>query len=496
MPEPTRDLLERAVGWYEPPRELLDQVSDRVRRRARRKRVAAATVAAVVFLIGGTLAFWAFGPPQAVTLGQRSDGTYILSDFRVRPALDRQTGEEIPDRALVEYRVTWSTPEYPGEHRCNLAVLDADGREVGSLEFEQDSMMPDPPDGSAIEVNVSDAPASAIGSCRPERLDTPVAYVISDPRVVWADGLAEGEYPGTNACVIDIFAPRGEVFVTSPFTLGTGPGRIEQDVGLGDAKRSALLGQDLSAYSATVRCEPYTAAGGWPPATEPAGSPNGAVVISRCSQATTSGEFDGDGATDDAEFVEVVSGRVSCDRDGEVFEHLSSQELDIRFGSEQTFEQPFTDCQGGLCAYVFAAADLDGDGRDELVIDVSSSGATGLLEFYRVDTDGLRPLVIAEPADPPYVEPGPAILGGGFDSVLQSPVVCKVNDDGTRQLVSIHAENVGDSLSGPWKVHTTIMALHGEQLVVNSTSDSRSSFQEASSIPRFSEDSPFENGCS
>jgi len=510
MGERTEDLLERAVGWYEPPRELFDQVSVRVRRRARRKRVAAATVAAAVFLVGGTLAFRAFGPPEAVIPGQRGYGTYILSDFRVRPALDRQTGEEIPGRALVLYRVTWSTPEYPGQHRCNLTVLDAGDREVGSLEFEQDSMMPDPPLGSAIEVNVSDPPASANGSCGPERLDTPVAYVISDPRVVpageggiavafhvaWPDGLAEGEYPGTNACVIDVFAPSGEVFVTYPFTLGVGPGKIEQDVGLGDAKRSVLLGQDLSAYSATVRCEPYTAANVEPWVTEHAGSPNGAVVISRCSQATTSGDFDGDGARDDAEFVEVVSGRVSCDRDGEVFEHLSSQELDIRFGSEQTFEQPFTDCQGGLCAYVFAAADLDGDGRDELVIDVSSSGATGLLEFYRVDPDGIRPLVIAEPADPPYVEPGPAILGGGFDSVLQSPVVCRVNDDGTRQLVSIHAENVGDSLSGPWEVHTTIMALHGERLIVNSTSDSRSSFQGSASIPRFSEDSPFENGCS
>jgi len=35
--------------------------------------------------------------------------------------------------------------------------------------------------------------------------------------------------------------------------------------------------------------------------------------------------------------------------------------------------------------------------------------------------------------------------------------VCRVNDDGTRELVSIHAENVGDSLSGPWRVHTTTM---------------------------------------
>ncbi|HEY3023455.1 MAG TPA: hypothetical protein VGK11_07470 [Actinomycetota bacterium] len=364
MGERTEDLLERAVGWYEPPRELFDQVSVRVRRRARRKRVAAATVAAAVFLVGGTLAFRAFGPPEAVIPGQRGYGTYILSDFKVRPALDRQTGEEIPGRALVLYRVTWSTPEYPGQHRCNLTVLDAGDREVGSLEFEQDSMMPYPPLGSAIEVNVSDPPASANGSCGPERLDTPVAYVISDPRVVpageggiavafhvaWPDGLAEGEYPGTNACVIDVFAPSGEVFVTYPFTLGVGPGKIEQDVGLGDAKRSVLLGQDLSAYSATVRCEPYTAANVEPWVTEHAGSPNGAVVISRCSQATTSGDFDGDGATDDAEFVEVVSGRVSCDRDGEVFEHLSSQELDIRFGSEQTFEQPSRTARGG-CAH-------------------------------------------------------------------------------------------------------------------------------------------------
>src|SRR6266508_1773128 len=33
-----------------------------------------------------------------------------------------------------------------------------------------------------------------------------------------------------------------------------------------------------------------------------------------CSQATTSGDFDGDGTTDDAEFFEIVSRSVSCDR--------------------------------------------------------------------------------------------------------------------------------------------------------------------------------------
>jgi hypothetical protein len=216
----------------------------------------------------------------------------------------------------------------------------------------------------------------------------------------------------------------------------------------------------------------------------------------RCTQATSSGDFDGDGATDEAEFIEVVSGGVSCDRDGGVFKNLSSQEIIIRFGSGQAVEQTFNDCQGGLCAYVFSATDLDGDGRDELAIDVSSGGATGLEEFYRVDPDGIRPLFVAEPGDLHYVEPGPAILGGGFDSVMQSPIVCRMKDDGTRELVSVHAENLGDSLSGPWQLHTTTMVLQGNRLVVNSTDDSESRFPGISTIPSFSESAPFENGCS
>jgi hypothetical protein len=216
----------------------------------------------------------------------------------------------------------------------------------------------------------------------------------------------------------------------------------------------------------------------------------------RCVQARTSGDFDGDGATDDAAFVEVIAGSLRCDRSREVFENLSSQEIEIQFGSGQGLEKTFTDCQGGLCAYVFTSTDLDGDGRDELAIDVSCCGDTGLVEFYRVDPDGIQPLLIAEPGDRPYVEPGPAILGGGFNSGLQSPIVCKVNDDGTWELDSIHAENVGGPLSGPWEVHATTMVLRGERLVVTSIDDSRASFPGTSRIPSFSKASPFENGCS
>lgn len=518
MREPMEDLLERAVGWYEPPPELMDAVSARVRRRARRQRSAAAAVAAAVFLLGGVLVFRAFSPSDGTAVGDQDYGTYVLSDFRVGPAIDPRTDEEIPGRALVEYQVTWSTSEYPGEHLCELTVFDAGGRQVGSLEFQQASMMPDPPGGSSIEVDVNGTPTSAAGSCGPERIDTPVAYLISDPIVVpaahadagiavafhvaWPDGLGEGGFPGPNACFIEVVAPDGEVFARQFFTLAVGPGRIEQDVWLGSEKRSAILGQDLTAYSATVRCEPYTAAHAEPPVTEPTNPPGAiekpepTVSVTRCIQATTSGDFDGDGTTDDAEFFEIVSGSVSCDRGGEVFGNLSSQEVVIQFGSDQTLEQPFTDCQGGLCAYVFEAADLDGDGRDELAVDVSSGGALGLVEFYRVDPDGIRPLVIADPGDPPYVDPGPAILGGGFDSGLQSPIVCRVTDDGARELVSIHAQNVGDSLSGPWEVHETTMVLRNERLVVTSTNDSEASFPGTSGIPSFSRTAPLDSECS
>jgi hypothetical protein len=127
---------------------------------------------------------------------------------------------------------------------------------------------------------------------------------------------------------------------------------------------------------------------------------------------------------------------------------------------------------------------------------VSSGGATGLEEFYRVDVDGSRPLVIADPGDPPHVQPGPAILGGGFDSVMQSPVVCRVNDDGSRDLVLIRAENVGDSLSGPWQVHTTTMVLRGDRLTVTRMDASESRFPDASGIPSFSDTAPFDNECS
>ncbi|TMK55709.1 MAG: hypothetical protein E6G54_09680 [Actinobacteria bacterium] len=175
---------------------------------------------------------------------------------------------------------------------------------------------------------------------------------------------------------------------------------------------------------------------------QPTTSPSATATTSptRCVQATTSGDFDGDGTTDEAELVELVSGPVSCQNGGEVTSHLLPQQIDVHFGSGQMLQQPFKDCQPCLTGGgVFSATDLDGDGRDELAIDVGPGASLDDVEFYRVDLNGVHPLLVADPGDPPYVEPGPAILGGGFDSGLQSPIACRTNADGTRELVSVHA---------------------------------------------------------
>ena len=224
------------------------------------------------------------------------------------------------------------------------------------------------------------------------------------------------------------------------------------------------------------------------PTTSPSATATTSPSPTRCVQATTSGDFDGDGTTDEAELVELVSDHVSCQNGGEVVSHLLSQQIDIQFGSGQMLQQPFKDCQPCLTGGgVFSATDLDGDGRDELAIDIGPGASLDDVEFYRVDLIGVHPLLVADPGDPPYVEPGPAILGGGFDSGLQSPIACRKNADGTRELVSVHAENVGGNVDGPWKIHTTTMVLQGDGLVVTSSKDSRGSFSMTSRV--------FQNGC-
>jgi hypothetical protein len=202
------------------------------------------------------------------------------------------------------------------------------------------------------------------------------------------------------------------------------------------------------------------------------------------------GDFDGDDTVDEAKVVSVVPADVSCERNRDVYAQMESQQLEVAFGSGQALDQQLTDCQPCLTgSLVFTATDLDGDGRDELALDVGPGAAIDYVEFYRVDPGEVSPLVVSEPGDPPYVEPGPAILGGGFDSGLWSPIQCRAAVDGSHELVSVHAENLTGPITGPWRVHTTTMVLEGDRLVVTSTNEIESdNFTRASDV--------FQNGCS
>jgi hypothetical protein len=228
----------------------------------------------------------------------------------------------------------------------------------------------------------------------------------------------------------------------------------------------------------------------WSPGPAGSGSSLSGVPLSWCVEATASGDFDGDGGMDRAEFSKVVPDSVSCENRAQVISHLRSQEIDVWFGSGQTLQQQFTECQPCLTgSEVFEATDLDGDGRDELAVDVGPGAALDYVEFFRVDSDAIHPLVVADPADPPYVKPGPAILGGGFDSGLWSPIECRVDTDGTHELVSVHAENMTGPITGPWKVHRTTMFLQGDNLIVVAVAEDQSnSFSRTSQV--------YQNGCS
>jgi len=132
-------------------------------------------------------------------------------------------------------------------------------------------------------------------------------------------------------------------------------------------------------------------------ATGPSPSPSGITesTAGLYVHAEASGDFDGDGLSDRAELFDEDP-RGVCHQD--VSPYLR---IEVRLAAGEGIEAPFRYCGGGTCDGVFTSTDLDADGRDELAIDVGPAAAMAFVEFFRVDSDGIRPLVIRGPADPP-----------------------------------------------------------------------------------------------
>jgi hypothetical protein len=187
---------------------------------------------------------------------------------------------------------------------------------------------------------------------------------------------------------------------------------------------------------------------------------------SRCVLARAPGDFDGDG-TKDVALLETL-GQSCADQ------VAKRPTIRIEFGDGASWQSQFKQCQGGSCNSVFAAADLDSDGRSELVAEVGPGSAVDFVEFFRVARRNLQPLTIAPPGRPDLgISPGPAIFGGGFDSGAQNPTSCLVTPSGMRWLIAIEAELRGVG----WRVHRTQLRLMGDAFhVVGSTTRTAPNF--------------------
>ena len=284
----------------------------------------------------------------------------------------------------------------------------------------------------------------------------------SDVRQLYSCQPSGGNLPRLCSAMEPVWSPGGEEVAFSVESETWPPGHGQRDLYV------------MAADGSDIRQLTHTPADEFSPTWRSAGvaglSPSPSATIDstagRCVHVEATGDFDGDGLSDRAVLYDEVPPGETCHQD--VSPYLR---IEVRFESGAGFDRAFRYCGGGTCDGVFTSTDLDGDGRHELAIDVGPGAAAAFVEFFRVDPGGIHPLIIPGPDDRPFVKPGPAILGGGFDSASQSPVECRIRSDGARELVSIHAEATGNPSTDPWLVHRTTMVLGGDQLVVTSTSE-------------------------
>lgn len=276
-----KDLLDEAVGSYE-PRADQRAVEERVERRKQRRRLAASSVALAVFVLAGWFAWTAFRPGGA-TVGSTGSGTYVLSDFEVLPHIKRDSvapgpADVDPTQADVTFATRWSSNMYPGDHSCTMQVFDPAGAQIGSVSVEMASLLQDNVSSIPIPVTGPIEGATATGSCGPERLDTPIAYEITDVRLMddltvsyvagWPDSLGEGGYPGTNACTIALFQ-NGDLVARKHLTLAVGDKQEVTSTQFSQFNDQIVL-VPPSSLDATVVCAPYVSQGVYPDPKPPA----------------------------------------------------------------------------------------------------------------------------------------------------------------------------------------------------------------------------------
>jgi hypothetical protein len=204
-------------------------------------------------------------------------GSYRFERIRVvYPFVQRESEEVVEGSAGVQGHVEWTTSTYPGEHQCRIELLGAGGVPVGSLDFGYSNLSPARELHLSLPIPVSAPPETAAMSCDRERLDAPVAFVVSDERIepVVEDGRVVSirhsytvDTPpgvsapmgvGTNWCESLVLGPSGEVLVKSQFTLYTPtPNTFDGEL-KADDRFASFSREEIEAMTLDVRCEPFT----------------------------------------------------------------------------------------------------------------------------------------------------------------------------------------------------------------------------------------------
>lgn len=265
--------------------ELLRRLSDHATQRRRTRRVARSAAASGAVVVLGAAMAWALASLSGLGADRTrgSGGTeeapnYRFEDVRVvHPYVEPETEQRDPDRAGVEFAVYWTSGRYVGEHECTITVYGPDGAVVGSLDTRFASLS----EGHwrhPIAVDVSGSATFATIYCDPTRLDTPVAFVVTDTNIepLKEEGQIGGirysytvnapkdleppAFVGTNACTLSILDAQGRTVAGGgSFTLTTGtPNDIEAE--WRSEEFASMTPAEIGALTLAVECEPFTGA--------------------------------------------------------------------------------------------------------------------------------------------------------------------------------------------------------------------------------------------
>ncbi len=224
-----RHVLRREAESLRPSPDWISEVTRRVERRRRQRRVRSLLVAAALSGVTVWIGARAFLPSAPTRPAAQQTGTYIFTDVSV---ISGSAGLR-PGMVDVEFSVQWSSESFPGVHECTWTVYGPAGETVGVHRDEFIAL--NPRDGGLEEVEVVGEAVRASASCDPNRIDIgdPYRYVFDVSRVeptvqgrdetpVWeldVKPMWQGEgFPGVVLCDVHIHGPSGAVHAEQNLT--------------------------------------------------------------------------------------------------------------------------------------------------------------------------------------------------------------------------------------------------------------------------------------